>query len=173
MHELQLRSALVKVAGELGYERPTRIQALAIPPLLAGRDVIGKSKTGSGKTAAFVLPMLQRLDLERRDLQALVLCPTRELAAQVRGEVRTLGRGLPGLVTAEPVVIFAAFLVSFLSPPTAESTPGTAAPDDFFSFSTRQARTLAPRREVRAVRTVASWGTDRMPSLRPWISGWP
>ena len=102
-HELQLHPALVKVAGELGYERPTRIQTLAIPPLLAGRDVIGKSKTGSGKTAAFVLPMLQGLDLERRELQALVLCPTRELAAQVRGEVRTLGRGLPGLVTAELV----------------------------------------------------------------------
>lgn len=100
---LQLNPALVKVTGELGYQHPTRVQVLAIPPLLEGRDVIGKSKTGSGKTAAFVLPMLQRTDLTRRALQALVLCPTRELAAQVRREIRTLGRGLPGLVTVELV----------------------------------------------------------------------
>ncbi len=102
-HELKLHPALVKVTQELGYQAPTRIQALAIPPLLEGRDVIGKSKTGSGKTAAFVLPLLQRTDLGRRELQGLVLCPTRELAAQVRREIRTLARGLPGLVTVELV----------------------------------------------------------------------
>ena len=100
---LQLSPELLKVTQELGYACPTEIQALAIPPLIAGRDLIGKSKTGSGKTAAFALPLLQRVRLDQRRLQALILCPTRELAAQVRREIRTLGRGLSGLVVLELV----------------------------------------------------------------------
>ncbi len=100
---LELAPELVQVTQELGYEAPTEIQGAAIPALLAGRDLIGKSKTGSGKTAAFALPMLQRLDLERRELQGLILCPTRELSAQVRRDLRTLGRNLPGLTVLELV----------------------------------------------------------------------
>ena len=100
---LGLAPELVQVTQELGYQAPTDIQAAAIPALLAGRDLIGKSKTGSGKTAAFALPMLQRLDLGRRELQGLVLCPTRELSAQVRRDIRTLGRNLPGLTVLELV----------------------------------------------------------------------
>jgi ATP-independent RNA helicase DbpA len=98
---LGLPPELVAVVGELGYEAPTAIQAAAIPPLLAGRDLVGRSKTGSGKTAAFGLPLLAQVDLGRRRPQGLVLCPTRELAGQVCAELRKLGRRLPGLAVAE------------------------------------------------------------------------
>ena len=69
---LSLSPALLAVVDELGYTQPTPIQAASIPALLAGRDLIGQSKTGSGKTAAFTLPVLQGLDLGARVLQALV-----------------------------------------------------------------------------------------------------
>jgi ATP-independent RNA helicase DbpA len=94
---LALSAPLLAVVAEIGYEQLTPIQAEAIPLLLAGRDLVGQSKTGSGKTTAFALPILQKLDLSRRDVQALVLCPTRELAAQVAREIRKLGRKHPGL----------------------------------------------------------------------------
>lgn len=94
---LSLSPSLLAVLGELGYETPTPIQSRSIPPLLAGKDLIGQSKTGSGKTAAFALPILERLDMERRELQAVVLCPTRELCAQVAREIRKLGRKHAGL----------------------------------------------------------------------------
>lgn len=94
---LRLSERLLAVVGELGYEAPTPIQAEAIPVLLAGRDLVGQSKTGSGKTAAFALPILDKLELGVARLQALVVCPTRELAAQVAREVRKLGRRHEGL----------------------------------------------------------------------------
>jgi ATP-independent RNA helicase DbpA len=94
---LGLSPALLAVTEELGFAALTPIQARAIPPLLAGRDVIGQSKTGSGKTAAFGLPLLEKLQMERRELMALVLCPTRELSAQVARELRRFGRRHPGL----------------------------------------------------------------------------
>jgi len=94
---LPLSSDLQTVVGELGFASLTPIQAAAIPPLLAGRDLVGQSKTGSGKTAAFALPILQNLDMATRDLQAVVLCPTRELCAQVAREIRALGRRHAGL----------------------------------------------------------------------------
>ena len=82
---------------ELGFETLTTIQSEAIPEILAGRDVIGQSRTGSGKTAAFGLPILDRLSLETREVGAVVLCPTRELGLQVARELRKFGRNLPGL----------------------------------------------------------------------------
>jgi ATP-independent RNA helicase DbpA len=94
---LPLLPALLAVVNDLGFEELTPIQAQSIPLLLEGRDVVGQSKTGSGKTAAFALPLLQKLDLSQRELQGLVLCPTRELCAQVARELRKLGRNLPGL----------------------------------------------------------------------------
>jgi ATP-dependent RNA helicase DbpA len=94
---LALSPALLDVTRELGFESLTPIQAESIPLLLEGKDLVGQSKTGSGKTAAFALPLLQKLDLEMRELQGLVLCPTRELAAQVARELRKLGRNLKGL----------------------------------------------------------------------------
>ena len=80
---LGLRPELIKAVVELGYEQPTPIQAGAIPALLEGRDVLGQAQTGTGKTAAFALPMLNSLDVHQHGVQGLVLAPTRELAVQV------------------------------------------------------------------------------------------
>jgi len=80
---LSLKPPLTKTLNALGYELPTQIQAQAIPLILAGRDVIGQAHTGTGKTAAFALPILSNLDLKQKDPQVLVLAPTRELAIQV------------------------------------------------------------------------------------------
>ncbi|QDK45020.1 ATP-dependent RNA helicase DbpA [Bdellovibrio sp. ZAP7] len=96
---LNLKPELLTVVEELGFSSMTPIQEKSIPVLLAGKDVIGQSKTGSGKTAAFLLPILQQLEINQKTLQALIICPTRELAIQVLTEVRKLGRGLPGLQT--------------------------------------------------------------------------
>jgi ATP-dependent RNA helicase DeaD len=81
--ELGLSDAMLKALKDVGYETPSAIQAATIPPLLAGRDVVGLAQTGTGKTAAFALPILSRLDLSQKNPQALVLAPTRELALQV------------------------------------------------------------------------------------------
>ena len=78
----------------MGYNEMTPIQAQSLPPILAGEDVIGQGKTGSGKTAAFGLGLLNKLDVKRFRIQTLVLCPTRELADQVAQEIRTLARGI-------------------------------------------------------------------------------
>ncbi len=81
--ELHLPAPLLSALAEVGYETPSPIQAACIPHLLAGRDLLGEAQTGTGKTAAFALPMLARLDLADRNPQVLVLTPTRELAIQV------------------------------------------------------------------------------------------
>ncbi|GHD40844.1 DEAD/DEAH box helicase [Mycetocola manganoxydans] len=81
--ELGLADAVLKALRDVGYETPSAIQAATIPPLLAGRDVVGLAQTGTGKTAAFALPILSRLDMTQKSPQALVLAPTRELALQV------------------------------------------------------------------------------------------
>ncbi len=94
---LGLPPALLEAIESLGYERPSPIQALTIPVALEGKDVIGLSQTGSGKTAAFALPALSRLDLRKRRPQVLVLCPTRELAIQVCEEIHRLGAKMNGL----------------------------------------------------------------------------
>src|SRR3954453_19042044 len=84
--DLGLRPEIVTALGDLGYEEPTPIQREAIPPLLEGRDVLGQAATGTGKTAAFALPMLQRIGVSSErtpPVRALILVPTRELAMQV------------------------------------------------------------------------------------------
>jgi len=90
--QLKLDAALLGNLETLGYRQMTPIQAEALPPLLAGRDLIARAKTGSGKTVAFGLGVLQRLNLRSFAIQALVLCPTRELADQVAKELRSLAR---------------------------------------------------------------------------------
>ena len=100
--ELGLPAELLAAVEQLGFERPSPIQALAIPPALAGKDIFGLSQTGSGKTAAFTLPMLARLDLNLNRTQAMILCPTRELANQVCEDVHRLGASL-GKLHAVPV----------------------------------------------------------------------
>ena len=94
---LGLSDTLCQVVAELGFATPTPVQARAIPLLLAGRDLIGQSTTGSGKTAAFGLAILQKLKRGERHPQALILCPTRELCAQVARDLRKLGRREAGL----------------------------------------------------------------------------
>lgn len=81
--DLGLGEGVLKALGDVGYEIPSAIQAATIPTLLAGRDVVGLAQTGTGKTAAFALPILDRLDVSQKTPQALVLAPTRELALQV------------------------------------------------------------------------------------------
>ena len=89
--DLDLAPPLLAALAEVGYETPTAIQARTIPPLLAGRDLIGQAQTGTGKTAAFALPILQRLDPGAPKTQALVLTPTRELCIQVTQAIRAYG----------------------------------------------------------------------------------
>ncbi len=81
--EFNIAEPLIKALDEIGYETPSPIQAQAIPPLLAGRDVLGHAPTGTGKTAAFALPLLSRLDMKDKNVQIMTLTPTRELAIQV------------------------------------------------------------------------------------------
>ena len=94
---LGLGSKLAQALKEKGYVEPTPIQAKAIPTILAGRDVIGVAQTGTGKTAAFVLPLLERMAATppQRTMRVLVIAPTRELVAQIEENVRAYGRHLP------------------------------------------------------------------------------
>src|SRR4051794_40277490 len=93
--ELGLSSEIQLTLDELGYEDPTAIQEQAIPQLLDGHDVIGQAQTGTGKTAAFGLPLLQYLDPEVDEVQAIVLTPTRELCIQVTQALRAYAEHLP------------------------------------------------------------------------------
>lgn len=93
--ELLLPDAIIRAVTELGYETPSPIQAAAIPKLLAGEDLLGQAQTGTGKTAAFALPLLSRLDPEQNDPQILVLAPTRELAIQVAEAFQSYARYMP------------------------------------------------------------------------------
>ncbi|AXA84125.1 ATP-dependent RNA helicase [Lysobacter oculi] len=94
--DLGLPDTLLKALSEVGYESPSPIQAATIPPLLAGRDVLGQAQTGTGKTAAFALPILARIDPKMAAPQALVLAPTRELAIQVSEAFQKYAHHLPG-----------------------------------------------------------------------------
>nr|MDQ3034215.1 DEAD/DEAH box helicase [Myxococcota bacterium] len=95
--DLGLSADLLSAVRDAGYETPTPIQIAAIPPALAGRDILGCAQTGTGKTAAFALPMIQRLDATAGDdpkLRALILTPTRELAIQIGESFKTYGKGM-------------------------------------------------------------------------------
>ena len=88
------RPALLKALDEVGYETPTPIQAQAVPHLLNGLDLLGHAPTGTGKTGAFALPLISRLDLSNNSVQILTLTPTRELAAQIADSFTTYGKHL-------------------------------------------------------------------------------
>ena len=94
--DLSLAESVLKSLAEVGYEIPTPIQEQTIPLVLAGRDVVGQAQTGTGKTAAFALPLLSRIDLSRREVQVLVLTPTRELAIQVAEAFQRYAAHIPG-----------------------------------------------------------------------------
>ena len=98
--ELGLSAELLKAIDKLGFEQASPIQAEAIPALMSGRDVVGQSQTGSGKTAAFAIPAIEKTDAQLRAVQVLILCPTRELAVQVSEDVHRLAafkRGIRAL----------------------------------------------------------------------------
>jgi ATP-dependent RNA helicase DeaD len=92
---LGLHPLVLKALESVGYENPSPIQAAMIPPMLEGRDVLGQAQTGTGKTAAFALPILSRIDLAQRRPQSLILAPTRELAIQVAEALQTYAAKLP------------------------------------------------------------------------------
>ena len=96
--DLGLSAPVMASVVEIGYESPSPIQAATIPTLLAGRDLLGQAQTGTGKTAAFALPILSRLKLDQRKPQALVLAPTRELAIQVAEAFQRYANKIPGFV---------------------------------------------------------------------------
>ena len=98
--DLPLRSEVQHAVQKTGYEKPTAIQAEIIPHMLDGRDVLAQSQTGTGKTAAFALPILSRIEVGRKKPQVLVLTPTRELAIQVARSFATYGSGLRGFAVA-------------------------------------------------------------------------
>jgi len=97
--ELNLSKEINKAIKEMGFEEATPIQSQAIPHVLEGRDVIGQAQTGTGKTAAFGIPVLELVDPSLKKLQALILCPTRELAIQVAEELRKLSKFKSGIKT--------------------------------------------------------------------------
>ncbi|ELA8199781.1 DEAD/DEAH box helicase [Vibrio parahaemolyticus] len=99
--DLSLNDSILSALDGMGFVSPTPIQAAAIPHLLEGADALGKAQTGTGKTAAFSLPLLNKLDLDQRKPQAIVLAPTRELAIQVAAEMKNLGKHIKGLKVLE------------------------------------------------------------------------
>lgn len=88
-----------KALTDMGFEEFTEIQAKAIPMIESGKDMIGHSQTGTGKTAAFGLPLLDRIDYDNQNIQSIIICPTRELAVQVKSEIDLMGQYLPRLKT--------------------------------------------------------------------------
>jgi ATP-dependent RNA helicase DeaD len=100
--DLGLSETILQALNDVGYQSPSPIQEQAIPPLLQGRDVIGQAQTGTGKTAAFGLPLLESVDPSEDDVQALILTPTRELCIQVTQALRAYGapKGI------DPVAVF-------------------------------------------------------------------
>ncbi|MCY7350212.1 MAG: DEAD/DEAH box helicase [Cytophagaceae bacterium] len=97
--ELQLSAEVMQAVADMGFEVASPIQSEAIPYLLQGRDVIGQAQTGTGKTAAFGIPIIEKIDPSDRTVQALVMCPTRELAVQVSEEIKKLAKHKRGLST--------------------------------------------------------------------------
>ncbi len=105
---------MLQAVADVGYESPSAIQAATIPAMLAGSDVVGLAQTGTGKTAAFAIPILSKIDTASRTTQALVLAPTRELALQVAEAFGRYGAHLPGATCCR----------STAARPTARSWPG-------------------------------------------------
>ena len=95
--ELQLDERILRAVADMGFEETSPIQAKAIPIQMEGKDIIGQAQTGTGKTAAFGIPLLQKIDPKNKKLQAVALCPTRELAIQVAEEIRNLAKYMHGI----------------------------------------------------------------------------
>lgn len=95
--ELELSPDVLKGIQDMGFEEATPIQSETIPLMRKGMDLIGQAQTGTGKTAAFGIPLLEMVDASVKKVQALVMCPTRELAVQVAEEIRQLGKHVKGI----------------------------------------------------------------------------
>ena len=95
--DLGLKPQILRGLYKMGFEHPSPIQAKAIPAALEGRDLVGQAQTGTGKTAAFGIPVLQMTDPDIKKVQALILCPTRELAIQVANEIRNMAAFMHGI----------------------------------------------------------------------------
>ncbi len=96
---LPIQEPILQAVQEMGFQEMTEIQSKAIPPMLEGRDVIAKAPTGTGKTCAFGIPLIERIDPENPDIQAVILAPTRELATQIRDDLEALTRFMPQVRT--------------------------------------------------------------------------
>ncbi len=96
--DFNLSKEVGKAIEDMGFEEPSPIQALAIPLIQAGRDVTAQAQTGTGKTAAFGIPIIEKIDPSKRVVQAIVLCPTRELAIQIAEEFSNLLAHIPRIV---------------------------------------------------------------------------
>ena len=96
---LPVDAAILQAVEQMGFQQMTEVQSKAIPPMLKGRDVIAKALTGTGKTCAFGIPLIQRVDTDSSDVQAIILAPTRELATQICDDLRQLTQFLPQLRT--------------------------------------------------------------------------
>ena len=95
--ESGLDERIIRAVTEMGFEYMSPIQAAAIPVMMEGVDIIGQAQTGTGKTAAFGIPLLQRVDPDNKHLQAVVLCPTRELAMQAADDIRDFAKFMSGI----------------------------------------------------------------------------
>lgn len=96
---LPVDAAILQAVEQMGFQQMTEVQSKAIPPMLKGRDIIAKAPTGTGKTCAFGIPLIQRVDTDSSDVQAIILAPTRELATQICDDLRQLTQFLPQLRT--------------------------------------------------------------------------
>ncbi|MEG2837571.1 MAG: DEAD/DEAH box helicase, partial [Erysipelotrichaceae bacterium] len=96
-NELNLSPEILRAVDEMGYESATQIQSETIPLIMDGRDVLGRSNTGTGKTAAFGIPAIERIDTNNRMPQVLIICPTRELVTQVASELRKFSKYKEGV----------------------------------------------------------------------------
>ena len=95
--ELNLSPEILKAVADMGFEETTPIQSLAIPKMIEGFDLIGQAQTGTGKTAAFGIPILEKISPKEKKVQALIMCPTRELAIQVAEELKALSKYKKGI----------------------------------------------------------------------------
>lgn len=95
--ELNISESTLNAIKEMGFEEPTPIQQQCIPVILGGRDIVGQAQTGTGKTAAFGIPIIEMTEVQNQNVQTIIMCPTRELAIQVTGELMKIGQNVKGL----------------------------------------------------------------------------
>ena len=121
-----LDNRIVRAIREMGFEKLSPIQEQAIPYLLQGEDIIGQAQTGTGKTASFGIPMLKKVDPKNRHVQAIVLCPTRELAIQSADEIRKLDELKNKVAAVLKQALGVAVRVKLVEPKTIERSEGKA-----------------------------------------------